>query len=54
MIALTDEQASLLKHRFAVRVFVPELGEDVVVVLATSKESTESVLQSRGRANATA
>jgi hypothetical protein len=45
MIELTDEQASVLKQGYPVRMFVPELGEDVVVVLATRRESTESVLQ---------
>ena len=45
MIELTDEQASVLKQGYPVRVFVPELGGDVVVVLAAPQESTESVLQ---------
>ena len=45
MIELTDEQASVLKQGFAVRVFVPELDGDVVVVPAASQESTESALQ---------
>ena len=45
MIELTDKQASVLKQGYPVRVFVPELGEDVVVVLAAQRESTESVLQ---------
>ncbi len=45
MIELTDEQAGVLKQGFPVRVFVPELGGDIVVVLAASQESTESVLQ---------
>jgi len=45
MIELTNEQASVLKQGYAVRVFVPELGEDVVVVLAAHRENTESVLQ---------
>ncbi|MGO8672784.1 MAG: hypothetical protein ACLQVD_15655 [Capsulimonadaceae bacterium] len=45
MIELTDEQASVLKQGYPVRVFVPELGGDVVVVLAAQGESTESVLQ---------
>jgi hypothetical protein len=44
-IELTDEQASVLKQGFAVRVSVPELGGDVVIVLAAQSESTESVLQ---------
>jgi hypothetical protein len=43
MIELTDEQASVLKQGAPVRVFVPELGADVVVVLAASKDSIESV-----------
>ena len=45
MIELTDEQTSVLKQGYPVRVFVPELGGDVVVVLAAPGESTESVLQ---------
>jgi len=44
MIELTDEQANVLKQGYPVRVFVPELGGDVVV-LAAQRESTESVLQ---------
>jgi len=45
MIELTDEQVSVLKQGYPVRVLVPEFGGDVVVVLATQRESTESVLQ---------
>ena len=45
MIELTDEQASVLKQGYPVRVSVPQLGGDVVVVLAAQRESTESVLQ---------
>ena len=45
MLELTDEQANVLKQGYPVRVFVPELGADVVVVLADQRESTESVLQ---------
>jgi hypothetical protein len=45
MIALTDEQASVLRQGYPVRVFVADLGEEVVVVLAAQGESTESVLQ---------
>ena len=45
MIELTDEQANVLKQGYPVRVFVPEFGGDVVVVLAAQRESTESVLQ---------
>jgi hypothetical protein len=45
MIALTDEQAEVLRQGYPARVFVPELGGDVVVVLAAQGESTESVLQ---------
>jgi hypothetical protein len=45
MIEVTNEQASVLKQGYAVRVFVPQLGGDVVVVLAAQGESTESVLQ---------
>ena len=44
MIELTDEQARVLKQGYPVRVFIPELGGDVVV-LAAQGESTESVLQ---------
>jgi hypothetical protein len=49
MIELTDEQASVLKQGSPIRVFVPELGADVVVVLAASKESIESVRRSNLR-----
>jgi hypothetical protein len=45
MIKLTDEQACVLKQGYPVRVSVPELGGDVVLVLAAQRESTESVLQ---------
>ena len=45
MIELTDGQASVLKQGYPVRVFVPELGGEVIVVLAAQRESTESVLQ---------
>jgi hypothetical protein len=45
MIELTDEQASVLKQGYPIRVSVPELGADVVIVLAAPRESTESVLQ---------
>jgi hypothetical protein len=45
MIELTDEQASVLKQGYPVRVSVPKLGGDVVIVLAAQRESTESVLQ---------
>ena len=45
MIELTDEQASVLKQGYPVRVFVPGLGGDVVIVLAAQQESTESALQ---------
>jgi hypothetical protein len=44
MIQLTDEQTSLLKQGYTVRVSVPELDGDVIVVLAAQRESTESVL----------
>ena len=44
MIELTDEQVSVLKQGYPVRVFVPGFGGDVVV-LAAQQESTESVLQ---------
>ena len=45
MIELTDEQASVLKQGYPVRLFVSQLGGDAVVVLAAQGESTESVLQ---------
>jgi len=45
MIQLTDEQACVLKQGYPVRVFLPELGGDLVVVLAAQGESTESALQ---------
>jgi hypothetical protein len=45
MIELTDEQVSVLKQGYPVRVLVRELGGDAVVVLAAHQESTESVLQ---------
>jgi hypothetical protein len=45
MIELTDEQAGVLKQGHRVRVFVPHLGGDIVVVPAAQGESTESVLQ---------
>ena len=45
MIELTDEQVSVLKQGYPVRVFVPDLGGDAVVVLAVQRESTETVLQ---------
>lgn len=45
MIELTDEQTSILKQGYPVRVSVPALGGDVIVVLAAQRESTESVLQ---------
>jgi hypothetical protein len=45
MIEFTDEQASVLKQGYPVRMSVPELGGDVVVILAAPSESTEAVLQ---------
>jgi hypothetical protein len=45
MIELTDEQVSVLKQGYPVRVSVAGLGADVVVVLAAQQESTEVVLQ---------
>jgi hypothetical protein len=45
MIELTDEQAGVLKQGYPVRVFVPELGGDIVVIRAAQRESMESVLQ---------
>ena len=45
MIELTDQQVSVLKQGYPVRVVVPGLGGDVIVVLADPQENTESVLQ---------
>ncbi|MGO9463479.1 MAG: hypothetical protein ACLQIB_02030 [Isosphaeraceae bacterium] len=45
MIELTDEQASVLRQGYPVRVFASELGGDIVVVLAAQGESIESVRQ---------
>jgi hypothetical protein len=45
MIELSDEQAGVLKQGYPVRMFVPDVGGDVVVLLAASQESTESILQ---------
>ena len=45
MIELTEEQASVLKQGYPVRVAAPQLGGELVVVLALDKESTESVLE---------
>jgi hypothetical protein len=45
MFELTDEQAGALKQGHAIRMFVPALGGDIVVVLAAEQESTDSVLQ---------
>jgi hypothetical protein len=45
MIELTDEQAAVLKQGHPIRVFVPEFGEDIVIVLAAQRENTDSVLQ---------
>jgi len=45
LIELTDDQASVLKQGYPVRVFVPEFGGMVVVVLAAQQESPEAVLQ---------
>jgi hypothetical protein len=45
MIELTDEQVSVLKQGYPVRVSVTGLGADVVVVLAAQQESTEVVLR---------
>jgi hypothetical protein len=45
MIELTNEQVSVLKQGYPVRVFVPEFDGDVVVVLAAQRESTELILQ---------
>lgn len=43
MIESTDEQATVLKHGHPIRVSVPELGGDVVVVLAAQGECAEAV-----------
>jgi len=45
MIELTEEQAGVLKQGYPVRVAAPQLGGELVVVLALDRESTESVLQ---------
>lgn len=45
MIELTDAQASVLKQGYPIRVPFPELGGDIIVVLAAPPESTEAVLQ---------
>jgi hypothetical protein len=45
MIELTEEQASVLKQGHPVRLAAPQLGGELVVVLAVEGESTESVLQ---------
>jgi hypothetical protein len=45
MIELTDEQASVLRQGYPVRVFVPDLGAEGVIILTAQQESTESVLQ---------
>ena len=45
MIELTEAQFSVLKQGNPIRVFVPDFGCDIVVVLAAQEESTESVLQ---------
>jgi hypothetical protein len=45
MIELTEEQAGVLKQGYPIRVAAPQLGGELVVVLALDRESTESVLQ---------
>jgi hypothetical protein len=45
MIELTDEQVHVLKQGYPVRVIVPDLVGDVIVLLADQQESTEAVLQ---------
>ena len=45
MIELSDEQLSILKQGRPVRMSVPALGGDLIVVLAAQRESMESVLQ---------
>jgi hypothetical protein len=45
MIELTEEQAGLLKQGYPVRVAAPQLGGELVVILADNRESTEAVLQ---------
>jgi hypothetical protein len=45
MMKLTDEQTSVSKQEYPVRVSVPELGGDLVAVLTADGESTESILQ---------
>jgi hypothetical protein len=45
MIELTDEHASILKQGYPVRVPVPELNGEVVIILAAEQESTASAIQ---------
>jgi hypothetical protein len=45
MIELTEEQSSVLKQGYPVRLASPQLGGVLIVVLAAETESTESVLQ---------
>ena len=45
MIELTEDQASVLKQGYPLRVTVPQLGGVLVIVLAAESESTETVLR---------
>ena len=45
MVPLTEQQASVLKQGDPVRIAAPELGGELVVILAIDRESTESVLR---------
>jgi hypothetical protein len=45
MIELTEEQASVLKQGYPVRIAAPQLGGEIIVLLADDRESTEAVLQ---------
>ncbi len=45
MINLTDEQVSVSTQGFPVRVHIPELAGDVVLVLAAQRETVDAVRQ---------
>jgi hypothetical protein len=45
MIDLTESQTSVLKQGHPVRVSMPALGGDLILLLADTKESTGSVLK---------
>ena len=46
---LTDEQVSVLKQGCPVRIPAPELGGDIVLILAARGEGTEKVLEEAAR-----